>query len=148
MLIIVGSIVVVIAVFGRYAIPGGHLAVLIQPFELLIIGGAAIGALVTSNTKTTLSGIGKSFGRMAKGPKHKKNGYLELLSLQYQMFKLARTKGNLALEQHIEHPEESSLFAEFPTVQGDHHAMAFLCDYLRLLTMGTDSPHELEALMD
>jgi len=75
MLIIVGSIIVAIAVIGGYALPGGHLGVLFQPFEFMIILGAALGALLTSNTKTILSGVGKSFGRMLKGPKHKKDGY-------------------------------------------------------------------------
>ena len=148
MLIIVGAVIVIFSVIGGYAIPGGHLAVLFQPYEFLIILGAAVGAFLTSNTKTILAGVGKSFGRMLKGPRHKKDSYVEMLSLLHQLFKLAKSKGNLALEKHIENPEESSLFAEFPAVQGDHHAMAFLCDYLRLLTMGTENPHELEALMD
>ncbi len=148
MLVIVGAIIVIVSVVGGYAIPGGHLAVLFQPYEFLIILGAAIGALLTSNTKTILTGIGKSFGRMLKGPKHKKDSYVEMLSLLHQMFKLAKSKGNLALEQHIENPTESNLFEQFPSVLGDHHAMDFLCDYLRLLTMGSENPHELEALMD
>ena len=66
----------------------------------------------------------------------------------YQIFKVARAKGNLELEKHIEAPEESELFTQFPLVLNDHHAMQFICDYLRLLTMGSDNPHELEALMD
>jgi len=148
MLVIVGSLVVIFAVVGGYAIPGGHLAVLFQPFELMIILGAAVGAFITGNTKTILSGAGKSFGRMLKGPRHKRDSYVELLSLLYQVFKLARSKGNLALEKHVEAPEDSELFTQYPQIMSDHHAMMFLCDYLRLLTMGSDNPHELEALMD
>ncbi len=148
MLIIVGAVIVLFSVVAGYAIPGGHLAVLFQPYEFLIILGAALGALITGHTKTILSGVGKSFGRMLKGPKHGKDGYGELLSLLHQLFKLAKSKGNLALEKHIENPEESSLFEQFPLVVADHHAMDFLCDYLRLLTMGSENPHELEALMD
>jgi chemotaxis protein MotA len=148
MLIIVGAVIVVISVLGGYALPGGHLAVLFQPFELMIIGGAAIGAFITSNTRPILVGVGKSFGRMLKGPKHNKDGYVELLSLLHQLFKLAKSKGNLALEKHIENPQESALFSEFSGVQDDHHALDFLCDYLRLVTMGSENPHELEALMD
>jgi chemotaxis protein MotA len=148
MLVIVGSIIVVVAVVGGYAIPGGHLDVLFQPFEFMIIFGAAVGAFIISNTKPILAGAGKSFGRMLKGPKHNRDGYIELLSLLHQLFKLARSKGNLALEQHIENPGESAVFSEFPGVQGDHHATDFLCDYLRLVTMGSENPHELEALMD
>ena len=148
MLVIVGIVIVFAAVIGGYAAPGGHLAVLFQPFEFIIILGAAIGALITGNTKVILSGIGKGVGRMLKGPKHGKAGYIELLSLLHQLFKLARSKGNLALEKHIENPDESDIFAAFPKVHGDHHALLFLCDYLRLLTMGTENPHEFEALMD
>ena len=148
MFVIVGSVIVVVAVIGGYAIPGGHLDVLWQPFEFMIILGGALGALIISNTKTILGGVGKSFGRMLKGPKHKKESYGELLSVLHQIFKLAKSKGNLALEQHIENPQESNLFEQFPLVLNDHHAMDFLCDYLRLLTMGSENPHELEALMD
>ncbi|MFQ5776067.1 MAG: flagellar motor stator protein MotA [Kiloniellaceae bacterium] len=148
MLIVVGSIVVIVAVVGGYALPGGHLAVLVQPFELMIIGGAAVGAFITSNTKPILTGTGKSFGRIFKGPRHNRGAYVELLSLLYQVFKLARSKGNLALEKHVENPEESEIFSGYPKVMGDHHAITFICDYLRLLTMGSDNPHELEALMD
>ena len=148
MLVIIGFVVVIGSVVGGYVIPGGHLAVLFQPFELMIIGGAAVGAFITSNTKTILSGSGKGLGRIFKGPKHKKDGYMEILSLLYQIFKLARSKGNLAIEKHIEEPEESDLFANYPKILADHHVMQFLCDYLRLLTMGTENPHELEALMD
>jgi len=148
MLVIIGFVVVTVAVVGGYAIPGGHLAVLFQPFELMIIGGAAVGAFITSNTKTILSGSGKGLKRVLKGPKHGKATYMALLGLLYQIFKLARSKGNLAIEKHIEEPEESELFANYPQILADHHAMQFLCDYLRLLTMGTENPHELEALMD
>jgi len=148
MLVIIGFVVVFVAVIGGYAIPGGHLEVLFQPFEFMIIVGAAIGAFITGNTKTIISGTGKSFGRMMKGPRHKKETFLELLSLMHQVFKLARSKGNLVLEKHIENPEESDLFTQYPAITSDHHALTFICDYFRLLTMGTENPHELEALMD
>ncbi len=148
MLVIVGTVIVIIAVVGGYAIPGGHLDVLWQPFEFMIILGGALGALVISKTKVILGGVGKCFGRMLTGPKHNKDAFTELLSLLHQTFKLAKSKGNLALEQHIENPHESTLFEQFPKVLNDHHAMDFLCDYLRLLTMGSENPHELEALMD
>jgi len=148
MLVIVGALIVIASVIGGYTLPGGHLAVLFQPFELLIIGGAAVGAFITSNTKVILAGTGKGLKRIISGPKHAKASYMELLALLYQLFKLARSKGNLAIEKHIEEPEESELFSNYPKILADHHAMQFLCDYLRLLTMGTENPHELEALMD
>lgn len=148
MLVGIGSFLVVVMVFGGYMAMGGKMGVLFQPFELVIIGGAAVGAYLSANTKTILKGSGKGLGRVFKGPKHGKDGYMELLGLLYQMFKLARSKGNLAIEKHIEEPEDSELFANYPKILADHHVMQFLCDYLRLLTMGSENPHELEALMD
>jgi chemotaxis protein MotA len=148
MLVIVGSVIVTVCVLGGYVALGGKLLVLMQPFELVIIGGAALGAYLSSNTKTILIGTGKSMGRILKGPRHKKDAYVEVLSLMLQMFKLARVKGNLALEQHVENPQESDIFNQFPAVLEDRHAKTFICDYLRLVTMGSDNPHELEALMD
>ncbi len=148
MFVIIGIVVVFGAVIGGYIGAGGHFAILIQPLELVIIGGAAIGAFVAANTKTILSGAAKGLGRMIKGPRHDKESYLELLTLLYQIFKTCKSKGLLALEQHVENPEESTLFAQFPKFMNDHHAVVFLCDYLRLLTLGTDNPHEVEALME
>ncbi len=119
-----------------------------QPFEFLIIVGAAVGGFIISNRKPVLSGAGKAIGGLLKGEKYDKAAYLELLSLLYAVFKLSKTKGALALEQHVEKPDESTLFAQYPKFNADHHAIVFLCDYLRLLTLGTDNHHEMEALMD
>lgn len=148
MLIIVGSLIVLGSVIGGYAAPGGHLAVLWQPFEFVIIVGAAVGGFVIGNPKSVLKRTGKGFGKMLKGPKYTKKNYVELLSLLYLIFKLAKTKGMLALETHVEKPDESSLFAQFPSVTRDHHVLEFLCDYLRMMTLGTENPHELESLID
>ena len=148
MLIIVGSIIVVLCTFGGYVAMGGHLNVLWQPFELVIIGGAALGAFVIGNPKSVLGGTGKALAGAMKGDKYGKADYLELLSLLYQIFKTAKTKGMLALEQHVEKPEESALFQQFPTVHKNHHAMEFLCDYLRLMSLNAEDPHTMEDLMD
>ena len=148
MLFLVGALVVVGSVFGGYMANGGHLDVLWQPFEIVIIVGAAIGAFVISNPASVLKGTLKGFGKLLKGSAYKKAAYLELLSLMYQVFKLAKTKGMLALETHVEKPDESTLFAQFPNFAKDHHALEFLCDYLRLMTLGTENPYEVEALMD
>lgn len=150
MLVIVGIVVVFIMVFGGFIAAGGKMGVVIAalPFEMMIIGGAAMGALIISNPKTILVGALKGFGRAMKGPRFKKDDYIELLSLQYQIFRLAKTKGMLALEQHVENPHESTLFNQFPKFAKDHHAMEFVCDYLRLLTLGTDNPHEVETIID
>ncbi len=148
MLPIVGIVVVFACVFGGYVAAGGHMGVIWQPFEFLIIFGAAIGAYIIGNPKSVLSKTGKAFGKVMKGPKFKKDDYIELLSVQYQVFKLARSKGMLALESHVENPHESDLFSQFPGFHGDHHALEFICDYLRMMSLGTESPHEMESLMD
>jgi chemotaxis protein MotA len=148
MFFIIGSVIVLVSVTGGYIANGGHLAVLWQPFELVIILGAAIGGFVTANRKPVLAATGSAIGALLKAEKYDKAAYLELLSLLYAVFKLSKTKGALALEQHVEKPEESTLFAQYPKFNGDHHAVVFLCDYLRLLTLGTDNHHEMETLMD
>lgn len=148
MLIIVGAVVVFACVFGAYAAHGGHLGVLWQPLEFVIILGAAIGAFIIGNTKTNIKQTIKGLKRALKGPTYKKADYVELLSVLYQLFKLAKTKGMLALEQHVEKPDESTLFAQFPKFQKDHHAVEFLCDYLRMMTLGTENPNEVETVID
>jgi len=148
MFIIIGWVVVTGCVIGGYMAMGGKLGVLWQPFELVIIGGAGVGAFITANPKFVLSKAGYAFKAALKGPKYSKDDYLELLSLLYAIFKLAKTKGMLAIESHIERPEESSLFQAFPRFSADHHALEFLCDYLRMMTLGTDNPHELADLLD
>jgi chemotaxis protein MotA len=148
MLVIVGALIVLGCVAGGYLMAGGHFVVLIQPNEFLIILGAAAGALLIGNTKTNLKGIGGGLKRALKGPTYKKKDYVELLSLLYQIFRLAKTKGMLALEQHIEKPDESALFGQFPNVQKNHHATEFLCDYLRMMTLGTENANEVETLID
>lgn len=144
----IGLLIVVASVLGGYGAAGGYLAVLWQPFEFVIILGGGFGALVIANTDVTLKGIGGAIGRVFKGPLYKKEDYLELLCLQYQLFKMARTKGMLALENHIENPSESTLFEQFPKFKSNHFAVEFACDYLRLVSLGADKPHEIEGLME
>lgn len=148
MIFIVGAAIVVFCTLGGYAALGGHITVLWQPFEAVIICGAAIGGYIIANPKHVLSRTGKAIGHNIKGHRYTKQDYLELLSLLYQIFKMAKTKGMLSLEQHVEKPEESSLFQQFPGVQKNHEAMTFLCDYLRLMSLNAEDPHIMEALMD
>lgn len=148
MLIIVGSVIVIVSVLGGYAMHGGNLPVLWQPFEFIIIFGAAFGSFIIGAPKPILTGTLKAIGPMMKGPKYKKDDFLELLSMLYSVFKLAKTKGDLALESHVEKPDDSPLFQRFPKFAADHHNLAFLCDYLRLLTLGTNNAHEVEAIID
>jgi len=148
MLAIVGALIVIASVFGGYALAGGHLEILWQPFEVIIICGAALGAFVISNSMKIITGAFTAPIKLLKGEKFKKEGYLKLLGLMFTIFKLAKSKGMLALETHVENPKESDIFKSFPTFGEDHHAVEFLCDYLRLLTLGTDNANEIEALID
>ncbi len=147
MFFIIGLVVVFGSVLGGY-LPHGDIRVLIQPFEWLIILGAGTGAFIIANPKPILVGVGKHFARVLKGPPHNKETYLELLTLLYSIFKLIKSKGMLAIEPHIENPHESSLFSNFPNFLKNHHAVEFVCDYLRIMTMGSEDPHVLEDLMD
>lgn len=119
-----------------------------MPAEIMIIIGVAIAAFLIANPLSLVKQTLKAFVCLSKPAAHDKKSYVELLSLLFTLFKLARTKGWLALEQHIEHPEDSDLFAQFPTVKNNHAASVFLCDYLRIISLGNDNPHEIEALMD
>jgi len=146
--LLIGIAVIAISVIGGYLAQGGHLEVLAQPFEALIILGAAFGAFVIGNTGPVLKQSLKVFGTLFRGPRYNKAAYVDLLGLQYTLFKLVKARGLLALEEHIENPTQSALFNNFPSFMRNHHAVEFMCDYLRMITLGTRVPHEMEALMD
>ncbi len=146
----IGGLVFVFAcVFGSYLLSGGSMEPLIEaiPFEMLTIGGAAIGTFVMSNSmhdvKHTLGGVMKTI----KGALYKKADYVELLSLLYYFVRLASTKGSMALEPHIEKPNESPAFQKFPKLLNNHHVSDLVCDYLRMVGMNADDPNQIEDLM-
>jgi len=146
--LIVGILMVIGCTLGGYAIMGGHLAVLWQPFEFVIIFGSACGAYVIANPPIVRKRVMKEIASLTKKQKFAKKDFIEVLSMMYLTFKMAKTKGMLAMESHIENPHESSLFQQFPGFIHNHHAVLFLCDYLRLVSLGSDKPYEIEALMD
>ncbi len=136
-------------VFGSYVASGGSLGLLIEamPFELLTIGGAAIGTFVMANSmhdvKHTLSG----FGKIMKGAIYQKGDYIELLSLLFFFVRLANTRGVMALEPHIEKPDESVAFQKFPKIAANHRVSALICDYLRMIGMNADDPNQVEDVL-
>lgn len=148
MLLIVGSLTVIICVVGGFIMMGGHIEILIQPVEFIIIVGASVGAFIIANPKTVIKASIKATMGLLKAPRHNKESFLELLTLLYAVFKLVQMKGMLALEQHVENPQESDLFQQFPKFYNDETAVTFLCDYIRLMTLGSDKAHEMETLMD
>ncbi len=148
MFVIIGFIVVFGSVAAGYGMHGGNFAILWQPSEYIIIGGAAIGALMISTPKTTLGQMVKSIPLVFRGSRYHEKQYLELLSMLYMFFKIARTKGDMALEAHVEKPAESPIFKQFPTITKNHEAMDFLTGYMRILTLGSNNANELESIMD
>jgi chemotaxis protein MotA len=148
MRLIIGILIVIGSVVWGYVGVGGHFSVLWQPFEFLIILGAAFGAYIIANTGPVLRETLGIFVTLFKGPKYNKAAYVELLGMQFSLYKLVQSKGILALEQHIENPTESTLFARFPSFASNALAVEFVCDYLRMVTLGSNNAHEMEALMD
>jgi len=129
---------------------GGKMSIIIKaaPFELIIILGSGIGAYIIGTPGKVLKKSLGAFGKIAKGPTKKQEDYIQLLCLLYQIFKMVKSKGALAIEAHVENPEESTLFNNFELIAKDPHVMEFLCDYLRLWTLGTDNPAEMKAILD
>jgi len=127
---------------------GGHLDVLVQPFELVIIGGAAFGGFIMSNPIKTIKDSGKALGEAFKNSVPTERNYLDTLSILYMLMRDLRTKSRNEIEAHIDNPEESELFQAAPTVLKNHELTSFICDYVRLIIIGNARPHEIEALMD
>lgn len=149
MLFIVGLVVVFACVLGAYAVHGGHLGVLWQPGEFVIIFGAAIGATVIGSPMPLLKSLGGAFGTLVAGsPYQKKEPYMQLMGFFFELAKTMRTKGIKDVEQQIDHPHESVLFKKYPMMMKDHHLEAFICDNIRLIVMGSGAPHQLDELMD
>lgn len=149
MLFLIGAVIVLGCVIGGYAAPGGHLEVLWQPFEFIIIIGAAIGGLIIGSPGNVLKGLGGGFKVLLSGvPYQKKKPYMDLLGFFFELSKVMRTKGIKEVEQHIDHPHDSALFQKYSSLSKDHHVEAFICDNIRLIVMGSGMPNQLEELMD
>lgn len=148
MLIIFGYIVILLCVFGGFALGGGHLAAIFQPIELLIIGGAALGAFFVGNSSSTIKAVFKALPAVFRGQKAAKKVSMDLLSLLYNLLNKARQQGLMSLENDIDDPEKSTMFTNYPSLLSQHHLIEFICDYLRLIITSNMQPFQLEALMD
>ena len=148
MLVILGYVIVIGAVFGGFALAGGHLAALFQPIELLMIGGAAVGAFIVANNGKSLKATCKAIPALFKGSVHTQARYLELLALLSELLGKVRKEGMMAVERDIESPAESPIFSNYPAILADHHATDFICDYLRLMVAGNIDVFQIENLMD
>lgn len=146
--IVLGIVIVIVCTLLGYTLHGGKLLALYQPTEVLIICGAAFGAMVIANPMTVTFNVIKSSGGMLKASRYNKALYLELLTMMYNIFNKTRREGMMAIESDIDDPDTSSIFNEYPQLLKDHHLIDFICDYLRIMMMGTMASHELEALID
>jgi chemotaxis protein MotA len=150
MLQIGGLVVLFACVFGGYLISGGSLEPVLEalPHEMLTIGGAALAAFLIGGSMYSMKKVLGSLSKVVAGPKWKPADYRDLLTLLYLLTKTMKSKGLIALEAHIEKPEESSIFKRFPKISDDHFAAAFICDTLRMMTMSLEDPHQVESAMD
>ena len=148
MFVIIGAIIVLGSVIGGFVLEGGPILVLMQFVEFIIIGGAAVGALLISAPGKLLGRMIKTMLATLKGGTISKETYLGLLKLMYELFQIIRKDGLIALESHIEKPEQSAVFKKYPVFLAQQNLMLFITDTLRLLVMGGISPHEVEVLLD
>lgn len=147
MFAIIGIVVVFGAVLGGYLMEHGHLKVLIQPAELLIIAGAGAGTVLVANPLHILKKIAAGLLGVFGGSKYTKQRYLELLKTMYDLLNKARKEGLMSLEADVEEPEKSPILSKNTALVKDHHAMAFLCDTLRMAITGVE-PFDLDQLLD
>jgi chemotaxis protein MotA len=148
MVAIAGLLVVVAAVVGGYLLEHGHMIVLMQPAELVIIGGAALGTILTANPIAVLKALAGGFVQVLKGSRHTKALYSETLVLFFDLFQAGRRTGIIALESHIEDPQKSDIFTKHPQFLAEHHATDFVCDTVRMALSGNISPFDLDQMMD
>jgi chemotaxis protein MotA len=148
MLVIIGYIVVLGAVFGGFALGGGHVAALYQPVELIMIGGSAIGAFFVGNSGKAIKATLKVLPAVLKGSKYTKAVYMELMALLYEVLAKVRKEGLMSIESDVDDPKKSPLFSKYPKILADHHAVEFITDYLRLMVGGNLNAMEIENLMD
>lgn len=146
---IVGILVIFAMVFGGYLLAGGKLGIILKslPFEMMMIGGAALGAFLIANDIPAVKHTLKDIGKVFKGPKWKPEDYRDLLCLLFELIRLARSNP-VAIEEHIENPQESSIFAKYPKVLADKEAVALISDTLRSASMNYDDPHQVEEVLE
>jgi chemotaxis protein MotA len=147
-LVIFGYLIVISTVFGGFMLAGGQMAALFQPIELLIIGGAGIGAFLVGNNLKALKATGKALVKLFVGRSYNKAVYMDLMALLFLLLSKSRVQGLMSLEKDIEEPESSDIFSAYPRLMNDPMLRNFVLDYFRLMIAGSMNAHEIEALMD
>lgn len=150
MLIGVGFIIILGCVFGSFMMAGGKMDIVLHalPHEMMAIGGASIGAFIVANSMATVKKAGAGIMRAFKGPRWKAQDYKDLLTLLFGLLSTFKKGGATALEPHLDAPHESTIFAPYPRIVKDHHLVEFVCDYLRMMTVSFEDPHQIEAAME
>lgn len=148
MYVIIGSVVVVVSVLIGFAMHGGTFGVLLQWNEFIIIGGASIGSMIVGTPIRVLKQLVGSMGALMKGETYSKAEYVSLLTTMYELFNVATRDGLISVEAHVENPDKSAIFTKNPSLLKNHHAVAYLCDTMKLLLGGGVAPHDLEAMLD
>lgn len=150
MLGLIAIVVIFAMVFGSFVMGGGKFDIILHaaPHEFMCIFGAAAGAFMIANKGNVIKATLKDLKKVFSGPKWKSQDYKDLLALLFTILKLVRTKGMIALEQHIENPEQSAIFQQYPKILHDHFAVEFICDTLRMITMSFEDPHQVEDMME
>ncbi len=146
--IIIGFIIVFGCIIGSFMAGGGHVDVLWQPYEFIIIIGAGLGAFIAANPMKVIKDSGKALGEAFTNKVPKQRNYLDTLGVLYALMRDLRTKSRNEIEAHIDNPAESLIFQQAPTVLKNKDLTAFICDYVRLIIIGNARSHEIEALMD
>ena len=148
MFAIVGLVVVFGAIIGGFLMEKGHLLVLMQPSELVIIGGAAIGTLLVSNPVRVIKKIGTNLIRVIKGPKLSRQQYIDSLRMMFVLFNKARKDGLAAIEQDVDKPEKSELFSPYPFFLKNRHVRNFVCDTMRMAVTGGANTFDIDQMME
>lgn len=148
MKVLIGFIIVIACIVIGYMVGGGHLSVLWQPSEFIIIFGSSVGAFIVANPPDVLKSAIGALRAAVKGPKYQKAEYVEMLCVMYTIIKLIKNKGTVVLDNHIDNPNDSPIFQKYPLFLGNQRGINFLCDYLRMMTMGSDNPHQMDDIME
>ncbi|GGA98181.1 flagellar motor protein MotA [Brucella endophytica] len=146
--IIIGLVVTLGCMLGGFIAMGGHIGVLIQPWEFVIILGAALGTFLVANPFSTVKDTGKACMEAFTNAVPKQRDYLDILGVLYSLMRELRSKSRNEVEVHVDNPQESPIFQAFPSVLKNKDLTSFICDYCRLILMGNARSHEIEALMD
>ncbi len=148
----IGIVILLVMVFGGFIISGGSIGVILHalPIEMLVIGGAAVGATIAGNSGGEIKALFGGLAKVFKGPKYKKQDFLDVIFLVSKLMKMLRTDGPVAVEPHIEDPKSSAIFAEYPKLLKDDTLVHLICDTLRLVVVssGTLDPRAVEDVMD